>query len=124
MGVPMRGPDLAIDSSADSFDFSEVMARRDSAPALLPRRPEAPQDNRALFIDAMSDPLRRGMAFNVVERNCRERLRQGEDGIKLYIQLLGYVRFANVREAVDEFERRFVPMLDQNLFKERMRKAR
>jgi hypothetical protein len=55
---------------------------------------------------------------------CRERLRQGEDGIKLYIQLLGYVRFANVREAIDEFERRFVPMLDQELLKKKMKEAR
>jgi hypothetical protein len=30
-------------------------------------------DNRALFIKAMSDPVRRGIAFGVVERNCRER---------------------------------------------------
>jgi hypothetical protein len=42
------------------------------------------RDNRALFIDAMSDPLRRRIAFNVVERNCRERFAEGEDGTKLY----------------------------------------
>ena len=30
------------------------------------------RDNRALFIGAMADPLRRGIAFDVVERNCRE----------------------------------------------------
>src|SRR6266478_4082448 len=56
----------------------------------------------------MADPLRRSIAFNVVERNCRERFAEGEDGIKLYLQLLVWVRFANVREAVDEFEHRFV----------------
>jgi hypothetical protein len=32
----------------------------------------------------MADPLRRGIAFDVVERNCRERFAEGEDGIKLY----------------------------------------
>jgi hypothetical protein len=42
------------------------------------------RDNRALFIEAMADPLRRGIAFDVVERNCRERFAEGEDGIKLY----------------------------------------
>ena len=71
------------------------------------------QVNRALFIEAMADPLRRGIAFDVVERNCRERFAEGEDGIKLYHQLLGYVRLGYASEAVEEFERRFGPMLDQ-----------
>jgi hypothetical protein len=48
--------------------------------------------NRSLFIEAMKDPSRGSIAFNVVETNCRERLRQGEDGINLYLQLFGYVR--------------------------------
>ena len=65
------------------------------------------RDNRALFIEAMADPLRRGIAFDVVERNCRERFAEGEDGIKLYRQLLGFVRLGNVSEAVEEFEHRF-----------------
>ena len=61
----------------------------------------------------------------VVERNCRERFAEGEDGIKLYLQLLVWVRFANVREAVDEFEHRFVlyQCSIKKLFKERMREA-
>jgi hypothetical protein len=77
-----------------------------------------------LFIGAMADPSRRRIAFNVVERNCRERFAEGEDGMELYLQLLRYVRLGNVSEAVEEFERRFVPMLDQEFLKERMKEAR
>ena len=75
------------------------------------------RDNRALFIEAMADPLRRGIAFDVVERNCRERFAEGEDGIRLYLHLRGYVQSAAVDEAVAEFEHRFEPMLDQELWK-------
>ena len=67
--------------------------------------------NRSLFIDAMGDPMRRRIAFDVVERNCRERFAEGEDGVRLYRQLLGYVQSAKVDEAVEEFERQFEPML-------------
>jgi hypothetical protein len=67
--------------------------------------------NRSLFIDAMGDPMRRRIAFDVVERNCRERFAEGEDGVTLYRQLLGYVQSAKVDEAVEEFERQFEPML-------------
>ena len=67
--------------------------------------------NRSLFIDAMNDPMRRRIAFNVVERNCRERFAEGEDCVRLYRQLLGYVQSAKVDEAVEEFERQFEPML-------------
>jgi hypothetical protein len=69
------------------------------------------RQNRALFIDAMSDPMRRRIAFDVVERNCRERFAEGEDGVSLYRQLLGYVQSAKVDEAIEEFERQFEPML-------------
>ena len=58
---------------------SEILAGLDPAPR-LPQVP--PQDNRTLFIDAMADPSRRRIAFNVVERNCRERFAEGEDGIE------------------------------------------
>jgi hypothetical protein len=74
--------------------------------------------NRSLFIDAMADPIRRGTAFNVVERNCRKRFAEGEDGIELFLQLLRTVQSAGVDEAVEEFERRFAPMLDQELLQE------
>jgi hypothetical protein len=67
--------------------------------------------NRSLFIDAMGDPMRRRIAFDVVERNCRERFAEGEDGVSLYRQLLGYVQSAKVDEAIEEFERQFEPML-------------
>jgi hypothetical protein len=76
--------------------------------------------NRSLFIDAMADPIRRGIAFNVVERNCRERFAEGEDGIELFLQLLRTVQSVGVDEAVEEFERRFVPMLDQELLKDNL----
>ena len=82
------------------------------------------RDNRALLIEAMADPIRRGIAFDLVERNCRERFAEGEDGIELYLQLLRYVRLGNVSEAVEEFEHRFMPMLDQEFLKERMKEAR
>ena len=75
------------------------------------------RDNRALFIEAMAHPIRRGIAFDLVERNCRERFAEGEDGIKLYRQLLGLVRLGNVSEAVEEFEHRFEPMLNQSFGK-------
>jgi hypothetical protein len=65
------------------------------------------RNNRSLFIDAMDDPMRRRIAFDVVERNCRERFAEGEDGVRLYLQLLGYVQSAKVDKAVEEFERRF-----------------
>jgi hypothetical protein len=67
--------------------------------------------NRSLFIDAMGDPMRRRIAFDVVERNCRERFADSEDGVRLYRQLLGYVQSAKVDEAANEFERQFEPML-------------
>jgi hypothetical protein len=73
-----------------------------------------PQDeNRALFMAAMPDPVGRQIAFNVIEKNCREQFAEGADGVQLYLRLLTYVRLTNVAEAVDEFERRFAPMLDQ-----------
>src|SRR5262245_43230334 len=81
----------------------------------LPREIEA--NHHSLFIDAMADPVRRRIAFNVVERNCRERFAVGEDGIKLYLLVRGYVRSSAVDEAVVEFEHRFEPMLDQKLWK-------
>jgi len=64
----------------------------------------------------MADPVRRRIAFNVVERNCRDRFAEGEDGIKLYLHLRGHVRSSAVDEAVMEFEHRFEPMLDQELW--------
>ena len=70
------------------------------------------RNNRSLFIDAMDDPMRRRIAFDVVEGNCRERFAEGEDGVRLYLQLLGYVQSAKVDKAVEEFERRFEPMLN------------
>ena len=71
-------------------------------------------DNRALF------PAKRRIAFDVVERNCRHRFAQGEEGVNLFLELVGYVQAARVDEAVTEFESRFVPMLDQVVLKKRL----
>jgi hypothetical protein len=62
-------------------------------------------------------PLRRRVALNVVERNCRERFAEREEGIRLYLHLRGYVQSAAVDDAVAEFEHRFEPMLNQQLWK-------
>jgi hypothetical protein len=96
------------------------MAEQKSAAAPSPRRAQEP-DNEALFVGAMAHPVRRRIAFNVVERNCRERFAEGDDGIRLYFHLLGRVRSAGVDEAVKEFENRFEPMLDQERLKEARR---
>ena len=86
--------------------------------------PTPPKDNRTLFIEAMADPTKRQIAFNVVERNCRARFAEGEEGINLYFQLLTDVRHARLDEAADEFERRFLPMLDRDLLLKRIEQAR
>jgi hypothetical protein len=75
------------------------------------------KDNRSLFIEAMADPIRRRIAFDVVERNCRMRFRVGEAGIRAFLEILRLVRSSNLDEAVDEFEERFLPMLDQKPLK-------
>jgi hypothetical protein len=77
-------------------------------------------DNRSLFIKAMPDPEKRRIAFNVVERNCRDRFAQGEEGLKLFFELMAYLRVAKVDEAVTEFENRFLPMLDQEWLKKKL----
>ena len=88
--------------------LAEQLATATDAAASRRFRPSpSPANNRALFIDAMADPAKRHIAFNVVERNCRARLAEGEEGIKLYVQLLTDVQRAQVDEAVNEFERRF-----------------
>ena len=58
-----------------------------------------------------------------MERNCRDQFAEADDGISLYLHLLGYVRSANVNEAVEEFTHRFEPMLDQELWIETRRYA-
>jgi hypothetical protein len=82
-----------------------------------PARRTTPEDNRSLFIEAMADATRRRIAFDVVERNCRMRFRVGEEGIRAFLRVLELVRLSEVDEAVDEFEKRFLPMLDQRLLK-------
>ena len=48
----------------------------------------ASKDNRTLFIEAMVDPLKRHIAFNVVERNCSKRFGEGDEGELLLSGLL------------------------------------
>jgi hypothetical protein len=79
--------------------------------------PTTPEDNRSLFIEAMADPTRRRIAFDVVERNCRMRFRVGDEGIIAYLEVFELVRSSKLDEAVDEFEKRFLPMLDQKTLK-------
>src|SRR6516225_2107091 len=80
-------------------------------------------DDRTLFIEAMPDPIRRRIAFDVVERNCRMRFGVGEEGIKAYLRIFSYVQSSKVAEAVEEFKRRFVPMLDQKAVQSTIEKA-
>jgi hypothetical protein len=81
-------------------------------------------ENRALFIQCMADPVRRRIAFNVVERNCRDAFGQGEEGLDLFVKLAADVRRAQVDEAVIEFESRFAPMLDQRIAKQKLQQRR
>jgi hypothetical protein len=73
----------------------------------------SPAENVRLFIDAMRHPVTRKIAFDVVERNCRDRFAHDEDALYLYKQLLGYVRRSRIDGAETEFIERFLPMLRQ-----------
>jgi hypothetical protein len=95
----------------------ERPAEMDETTGRAPARRPPPKDNRSLFIEAMADPTRRRIAFDVVERNCRMRFRVGEEGVRVYLQLLTFVQSSKVDDAVDEIERRFVPMLDRRILK-------
>jgi hypothetical protein len=79
--------------------------------------------NRSLFIRVMPDPAKRRIAFDIVERNCRDRFAQGEEGLNLFLELVAYVQAARVDEAVTEFESRFVPMLDQAVLKKKLNES-
>jgi hypothetical protein len=81
-------------------------------------------ENRALFIQSMTDPARRRTAFDVVERNCRDVFGQGEEGLDLFLELAADVRRAKVEEAVIEFDSRFAPMLDQRIAKRKLQQPR
>jgi hypothetical protein len=69
----------------------------------------------------MPDAARRRIAFNVVERNCREALARGKEGLALFMQVRNLVERAKVEEAIREFDKRFAPMLDQQVVNERLR---
>ena len=71
--------------------------------------------NEALFIQCMADSALRRIAFNVVERNCREAFASGKAGMALFLQVRGLVERAQVQEAINEFDKRFEPMLDQRV---------
>jgi hypothetical protein len=102
----------------------QLAAAKQAAAFLRYQSPSSPPDNRTLFIEAMSDPAKRQIAFNVVERNCRARFAEGEEGIKLYLQLLADVQRSNIDAAMDEFEKRFIPLLDQALLKTKFEQAK
>ena len=72
-------------------------------------------DNEALFVQSMADTARRRIAFNVVERNCREAFASGKAGMALFLQVRCLVERAQVQEAINEFDKRFEPMLDQRI---------
>jgi hypothetical protein len=103
---------------ADNFIFSRPAAAPENARsstsgierAQPPARDQA-IENRELFIQCMQGSERRRIAFDVVERNCRERFGHKEDGLRLFLELVGYVKRAQVDEALREFEKRFAPML-------------
>ncbi len=107
MGIFKRASGLAAELAAQN----EVA----SSPRFSPLQP--PANNRALFIAAMADPAKRQIAFDVVERNCRAAFAEGAEGVKLFLQLLKDIQSSKIDAAVDEFEKRFVPMLDQNFLK-------
>ena len=72
-------------------------------------------DDEALFIQCMPDTARRRIAFNVVERNCREAFARGKAGVALFLKVRDLVELAQVEEAINEFDKRFEPMLDQRV---------
>jgi hypothetical protein len=79
------------------FCEAPMMERRTSRPVDPPLPSSA--ENIRFFIDAMRDPVSRKIAFDVVERNCRDRLANDEDALYLYKQLLGYVRRSRIDAA-------------------------
>jgi len=80
--------------------------------------------NRALFIQCMADPVKRRIAFDVVDRNCRDAFGQGEEGLDLFVKLAADVRRAHIDEAISEFDSRFKPKLDQVLLKKKLQQRR
>ena len=75
-------------------------------------------DSETLFIQCMPDASRRRIAFNVVERNCREAFARGKAGVALFLKVRDLVKRAEVQEAINEFDKRFEPMLDQRVLAE------
>ena len=78
--------------------------------------------DRPCFIEAMADPSRRRIAFNVVERNYRDQFPEADDVISLSLHLLGCVRSAVWSRPLTIYDR-FEPMLDQELWKQTRRYA-
>ncbi len=110
----LRPPAAARPSAADDKTVDR--------PAVLNSLTEM-ADNRSLFIRAMPDPEKRRIAFDVVERNCRDRFAEREEGLRLFFELMAYVRAAKIDDAVTEFKSRFLPMLDQELLKEKLKES-
>jgi hypothetical protein len=91
--------------------FSQVALTDESRTVDPPLSSSA--ENIRLFINAMRHPVTRKIAFDVVERNCRDRFANDEDALYLYKQLLGYVRRSRIDAAETEFIERFSLMLGQ-----------
>ena len=51
------------------------------------------------------------------------RFRVGEEGVRVYLQILSYVQSSKIDEAVEEFTKRFLPMLDQKALKSTIEEA-
>jgi len=71
-----------LTGSAKSELISRLKAASEPSVAASASKPtpNAQDENRALFMSAMSDPVRRQIAFNVVERNCRDQFAEGAAG--------------------------------------------
>ena len=63
------------------------------------------------FIEAVREGNRNRIFLMLEQRHAAD-FANGPAGVKYYATLLEAVRAANVPEAVDEFERRFLPLLD------------
>src|SRR5215831_2946182 len=87
-----------------------VLIEPDDIGVLISERVRA-SGNEILFIQCMPDAARRRIAFNVVERNCREAFGRGKAGLALFMQVRNLVERAQVEEAISEFDKRFAPML-------------
>src|SRR5580698_4028672 len=65
----------------------------------------------------------RELVYEFWTEENRNKLGNGQAGIALYEELLAIVRRSGSEEAVKEFQKRFVPMLDQKLLQRQVMSA-